>query len=256
MGNETATTLGESLQVNATLAKLILANNAIRDPGAEALAKGLRENPVIIHVDMSLNDFDYRYAAQIQERCNFNQKHEYSTKANKYKKTIEELNVSSRALHKIQNEIAEENLKLSQANETIFNVQQTIDLAESEKETDIRFLQNAIAEQLKLIKDVARENAAKNSEASKIRAEREQSYRYLLNKYHREKDVTLKLERKLRNSRNDYENTKIKCTREIRALEKSLIAATFDKNQAKEEAELAEKDVEGIPVVSSRQLII
>jgi hypothetical protein len=236
---------GESLQMNATLTKLILANNVIRDPGAEALSKGLKENPVIIYVDLSLNDFDYRYVAHIQERCNFNQKHEYSTKANKYRNTISELVVSSKIVNKLQEDITEENRKLREANDNLSGVQQDIELTETEKDNDVRILQNAIAEQLKLIKEVTRESTLLNNEIMRIRAEREQSYRYLLTRYHREKDVTLKLDRKLRNARNDFENAKIKCARELRAMEKNLQVANFDKNNAKTEAELAKKNIEG-----------
>jgi predicted nucleic acid-binding Zn-ribbon protein len=245
LGNEAAVTFGESFQTNATLLKLILTNNEIRDYGAEALAKGLRENPVVIFVDLSLNDFDYRYAAMIQERCKFNQKNEYSTKATKYKKTIVDLVVSSESLHKLQDEISVENLKLKDANENLEGAQKVIEDTENDKETHIRILNNAISEQQKMIKDLSKDLALVNSEASKIRSDREQSYRSLLNRYHREKDVTLKLERKLRNVRNDYENTKIKCARDLRILEKNLQVANFDKNQAKGELDAVHKEIEG-----------
>jgi hypothetical protein len=157
-----------------------------------------------------------------------------------------------------ETKLAQKNEDLKSVNEVLSTLNSGVDAlqnqlseAEQERKKSYKAADDEIAEQIRLTKNAVHKQQTVTAENQKIRSEKELVYRTLLQRLHREKDGTLKLERKMRQMSSEVEKQRLMFDKEEKRLEQILTAAIMDRDMAKQDYDVIQEQVDQLRDVVS-----
>eukprot|EP00026_Physarum_polycephalum_P012673 Phypoly_transcript_13000.p1 GENE.Phypoly_transcript_13000~~Phypoly_transcript_13000.p1 ORF type:complete len:258 (+),score=66.48 Phypoly_transcript_13000:54-776(+) len=179
-----------------------------------------------------MNDFNFQNFSAITEKLKENRIKFKKGLISRHKKNIEELKLEENKLSELKNELAEKTqqriaAELS-AHEAISKMEQT----EANSIQQAKSMEESMEEARKQIVATTNKSTALSSQSATVKSDKEQRYRNILAKVHKEKDTNRKLQIKLKQLTNLLNDAKLASEREVEELSARLRIEMIDRKQS------------------------